>query len=148
MDMAKIALLKVDAQLTDSRLAGIDMHILLQLRVPGEAFDGAALRPGNTCQDSNDAGWAVLREYGYGDYIRHRIGHGMGVEGHEAPWLSPGDDTVLAPTMVFSNEPGIYRPGIDGYRIIDSMVVTATGGERLSRYLSEHGPDDRVIEMG
>ena len=108
----------------------------------------AALRPGNTCQDANDAGWAVLREYGYGDYIRHRIGHGMGVEGHEAPWLAPGDDTVLAPTMVFSNEPGIYRPGIDGYRIIDSMVVTETGGERLSRYLSEHGPDDRVIEMG
>ena len=96
---------------------------------------------------SNDAAWAVLREYGYGDFIRHRIGHGMGVEGHEAPWLSPGDDTVLAPTMVFSNEPGIYRPGIDGYRIIDSMVVTETGGERLSRYLSEHGPDDRVIEM-
>ena len=53
---------------------------------------------------------------------------------------------MLAPTMVFSNEPGIYRPGIDGYRIIDSMVVTEDGaGRRLSRYLSEHGPDDRVI---
>ena len=49
--------------------------------------------------------------------------------------------------MIFSNEPGIYRPGIDGYRIIDSMVVTAQGGERLSRYLSDHGPDDRVIDI-
>jgi Xaa-Pro dipeptidase len=105
----------------------------------------AALRPGNRCDAVNEAAWAVLREYGYGDYIRHRIGHGMGVEGHEAPWLSPGDDTELAPTMIFSNEPGIYRPGVDGYRIIDSMVVTVDGGERLSRYLSEHGPDDRVI---
>jgi Xaa-Pro aminopeptidase len=105
----------------------------------------AALRPGNTCRAVNDAAWAVLRDCGYGDYIRHRIGHGMGVEGHEAPWLSLGDDTPLAPTMVFSNEPGIYRPGIDGYRIIDSMVVTASGGERLSRYLAAHGPDDRVI---
>jgi Xaa-Pro aminopeptidase len=47
--------------------------------------------------------------------------------------------------MIFSNEPGIYRPGVDGYRIIDSMVVTEYGGERLSRYLSEHGPHDRVI---
>jgi Xaa-Pro aminopeptidase len=56
-----------------------------------------------------------------------------------------GDPTVLAPTMVFSNEPGIYRPGIDGYRIIDTMVVTSSGGRRLSRYLSEHGPEDRVI---
>jgi Xaa-Pro aminopeptidase len=105
----------------------------------------AALRPGNTCRTVNAAAWAVLEDFGYGDYIRHRIGHGMGVEGHEAPWLSPGDDTELAPTMVFSNEPGIYRPGVDGYRIIDSMVVTEHGGERLSRYLSEHGPHDRVI---
>ncbi len=105
----------------------------------------AALRPGNRCHTVNEAAWTVLRDYGYGDFIRHRIGHGMGVEGHEAPWLSLGDDTELAPTMIFSNEPGIYRPGVDGYRIIDSMVVTETGGERLSRYLSEHGPDDRVI---
>ena len=90
---------------------------------------------------------AVLREGGYGDYIRHRIGHGMGIEGHEAPWLSVGDETILQPMMVFSNEPGIYRPGIDGYRIIDSMVVTPTGGRRLSHYLSEHGPDDRVIAI-
>jgi Xaa-Pro aminopeptidase len=105
----------------------------------------AALRPGNRCLAVNEAAWDVLRERGYGPYIRHRIGHGMGVEGHEAPWLSLGDETELAPTMVFSNEPGIYRPGVDGYRIIDSMLVTEGGGERLSRYLSEHGPDDRVI---
>ncbi len=107
----------------------------------------AALRPGNSCAAVNEAAWAVLREAGYGDFIRHRIGHGMGVEGHEAPWLAPGDNTELAPSMVLSNEPGIYRPGIDGYRIIDSMVVTEQGGARLSRYLSEHGPDDRVIAI-
>lgn len=105
----------------------------------------AALKPGATCESVNDAGLAVLRERGYGDFIRHRIGHGMGVEGHEAPWLSVGDQTLLQPTWVFSNEPGIYRPGMDGYRIIDSMVVTESGGRRLSRYLSEHGPGDRVI---
>jgi Xaa-Pro dipeptidase len=106
-----------------------------------------ALRPGATCSSVNEAAWAVLRDYGYGDFIRHRIGHGMGVEGHEAPWLSVGDATLLEPAMIFSNEPGIYRPGIDGYRIIDSMLVTETGGERLSRYLSEHGPEDRVIAL-
>ena len=71
----------------------------------------------------------------------------MGVEGHEAPWLSPGDNTPARPGMVFSNEPGIYRPGIDGYRIIDSMVVTAQGAERLSCYLAAHGPDDRIISI-
>ena len=108
----------------------------------------ATLVAGNSCRAVNEAAWDVLREAGYGDFIRHRIGHGMGVEGHEAPWLSVGDDTILAPTMMLSNEPGIYRPGIDGYRIIDSMVVTEEGvGRRLSRYLSEHGPDDRVIEI-
>lgn len=104
-----------------------------------------ALRPGATCSSVNDAALAVLREAGFGAAIRHRIGHGMGIQGHEAPWLSDGDDSLLAPTMVFSNEPGIYRPGVDGYRIIDTMVVTAGGGRRLSRYLSAHGPDDRVI---
>jgi Xaa-Pro dipeptidase len=106
-----------------------------------------ALKPGATCSSVNDAALAVLREAGFGDYIRHRIGHGMGVQGHEAPWLSVGDETILEPSMVFSNEPGIYRPGVDGYRIIDSMVVTPQGGRYLSHYLSEHGPDDRVIPV-
>jgi Xaa-Pro aminopeptidase len=58
-----------------------------------------------------------------------------------------GDETILEPTMVFSNEPGIYRPGVDGYRIIDSMLVTPQGGRYLSHYLSQHGPDDRVIPV-
>ena len=107
----------------------------------------AALQPGATCESVDAAALAVLREAGYGDAIRHRIGHGIGIEGHEAPWLSTGDKTLLAPSMVFSNEPGIYRPGRDGYRIIDTMVVTPDGGQRLSRYLSEHGPDDRVIPV-
>ncbi len=105
----------------------------------------AALKPGNICSVVNDAAWAVLQNAGYGEFIRHRIGHGMGLEGHEPPWLSVGDETPLQPSMVLSNEPGIYRPGIDGYRIIDSMVVTEQGGRRLSRYLSTHGPHDRVI---
>ena len=104
-----------------------------------------ALRVGATCQSVDDAALAVLREAGYGDFIRHRIGHGVGVQGHESPWLSTGDLTILEPNMVFSNEPGIYRPGVDGYRLIDTMVVTPEGGRRLSRFLTEHGPDDRVI---
>jgi Xaa-Pro aminopeptidase len=105
----------------------------------------AALVAGAPCSAANEAGWAVLRAAGYGAFIRHRIGHGMGLEGHEAPWLSVGDATVVEPGMVFSNEPGIYRPGIDGYRIIDTMVVTERGAERLSRYLVNHDPDNRVI---
>jgi Xaa-Pro aminopeptidase len=122
-----------------------DQHRCLEATWACDEAALEALQPGSRCYAVNDAAWTVLREYGYGDYIRHRIGHGMGVEAHEAPWLSLGDDTELAASMVFSNEPGIYRPGVDGYRIIDTMVVTDGGSERLSRYLSQHGPDDRVI---
>ncbi|NLE77453.1 MAG: aminopeptidase P family protein [Chloroflexi bacterium] len=104
-----------------------------------------ALRPGVPCEAVDEAALAVLRDAGLGDAIRHRIGHGIGVQAHEAPWLSTGDKTLAQPGMVFSNEPGIYRPGVDGYRTISTMIVTPKGSRRLSRYLSQHGPDDRVI---
>jgi Xaa-Pro aminopeptidase len=78
-----------------------------------QANDAAmdALRPGVRCDAVNEAALGAIREAGFGDAIRHRIGHGMGLDGHEAPWLAPGDRTLAAPGMVFSNEPGIYRPG-------------------------------------
>ena len=65
--------------------------------------------------------------------MRHRIGHGMGFEGHEAPWLSPGDKTILK-KYDFSNEPGIYRPNIDGYRTISSMIVDVNNGKQISTF--------------
>ena len=52
-----------------------------------------------------------------------------GVEGHEAPWLAPGDRTPVAPGMVFSCEPGVYRPEVDGWRTIDTLVVRTDGVE-------------------
>jgi Xaa-Pro aminopeptidase len=69
----------------------------------------------------------------------------MGVQGHEAPWLAPGDTTPVAYGMVFSNEPGIYRPGIDGYRTINTMIVTEGGVEIPSRFQAEHPLQARVI---
>jgi Xaa-Pro dipeptidase len=107
----------------------------------------AALRPGATCASANEAALAELRQAGLGDAIRHRIGHGMGLQGHEAPWLAPGDNTILVPNMVFSNEPGIYRPGIDGYRTINSMIVTEGAAEVPSRFLSEHPPEKRILAL-
>lgn len=107
----------------------------------------AAMRPGASCFEVNIAALDALRAAGLGEFIRHRIGHGMGLQGHEGPWLAPGDDTLLTPGMVFSSEPGIYQPGRAGYRTINSMLVTADGGQRLSHYLDEHGPDDRVIAI-
>ena len=107
----------------------------------------ASLRPGAVCSQVNGAALAVLENAGLGDNIRHRVGHGMGVQGHEGPWLAPGDDTRLQPGMVFSNEPGIYRPGIDGYRTINSMIVTPGEAYVVSRFLAAHPPEERVIEL-
>jgi Xaa-Pro aminopeptidase len=106
-----------------------------------------ALRPGATCASVNAAALDVLREAGLGDAIRHRIGHGMGLQGHESPWLAPGDETILVPGMVFSNEPGIYRPGIDGYRLIDSMIVTEGAAHVPSRFLAENPAERRVLAI-
>ncbi len=106
-----------------------------------------ALRSGATCASVNEAALGALRDYGYGDFIRHRIGHGMGIYAHESPWLAPGDATILQPNMVFSNEPGIYRPGIDGYRTINTMIVTDGAARVPSKFLAEHPAEKRILEI-
>ena len=105
-----------------------------------------ALEEGRSCAEVNDAALDVLRDAGLGDTIRHRIGHGMGIEGHEAPWLAPGDETPTTPGMVFSCEPGVYRPGLDGWRTIDTLIVGSEGVEVASRFLSRHPPETRVLD--
>ncbi|MEL6208449.1 MAG: M24 family metallopeptidase, partial [Pseudomonadota bacterium] len=95
----------------------------------------------------NVAALAELRSAGLGDTIRHRIGHGMGLDGHEAPWLAPGDATPVAPGMVFSNEPGVYRPGRDGYRTINTMIVTETGVTIPTRIQADTPIDARVVAI-
>jgi Xaa-Pro aminopeptidase len=107
----------------------------------------AACAEGRTCVEANDAAMGALRAAGLGDAIRHRIGHGMGLDGHEAPWLAPGDPTTVRPGMVFSNEPGVYRPGMDGYRTINTMIVTGTGVDVPSRFQSDTPVDARVIAI-
>jgi Xaa-Pro dipeptidase len=104
-----------------------------------------ALQRGLTCAQVNDAATAPIRGAGLGDAIRHRIGHGMGVEGHESPWLAPGDHTPTTPGMVFSCEPGVYRPGLDGWRTIDTLVVGPDRVELASRFQTHHPLDTRTL---
>ena len=104
-----------------------------------------ALARGAACAEVNSAALAPLRAAGLGDAIRHRIGHGMGVEGHEPPWLAPGDATLAAPGMVFSCEPGVYRPSVDGWRTIETFIVGAGAVEVASRFQSAHAIDTRVL---
>ena len=82
----------------------------------------------------DDAARAAIVKAGYpGDYkvFTHRLGHGIGLDGHEHPYLVRGSKTVLAPGMTFSNEPGIYLKGDFGLRLEDDMVITADGPAQL-----------------
>ena len=96
------------------------------------ALDSA--RAGKFSGSVDDAARGVITTAGYGpDYkfFTHRLGHGIGLDGHEHPYLVRGSKTVLAPGMTFSNEPGIYTPGEFGLRCEDDMVVTADGPAQL-----------------
>ena len=95
----------------------------------------AAAKPGGQCQSVDAAARKVIEDAGYGPgykYFTHRLGHGMGMDGHEWPYLVKGNTQVLEPGMVFSDEPGIYIPGEFGVRLEDDMVITANGAELMT----------------
>jgi Xaa-Pro aminopeptidase len=85
----------------------------------------------------NQVGAAVLklaREAGLEKHVYHRPAHGEGSEGHQAPYLSLGDTTVMEENMTFSNEPGLYNPeGGFGYNHSNLVRVTASGGEQINQ---------------
>jgi Xaa-Pro dipeptidase len=94
----------------------------------------AAARAGNLSGSVDDAARGVITSAGFGpDYkfFTHRLGHGIGLDGHEHPYLVRGSTTVLEPGMTFSNEPGIYIPGEFGMRCEDDMVITDDGPAQL-----------------
>jgi len=93
----------------------------------------ARVRPGVPAQEIDRAARAVITKGGYGQYFTHRLGHGMGMDGHEPTWMVEGNTKPLAPGYVFSVEPGIYMPGLWGVRIEDDFMCTGSGGELLSR---------------
>lgn len=90
------------------------------------------LRPGCTCREADAAARDVVAAAGYGEFFGHGLGHGVGLEVHEAPRLAPARETVLAPGMVVTIEPGIYEPGVAGVRIEEMVLITPDGHEVLS----------------
>jgi len=89
--------------------------------------------PGAVASQIDTAVRKVITDRGYGDRILHRTGHGLGITGHEAPYLAEGYDRELVPGMLISIEPGIYIPGLGGFRHSDTVLVTEEGCVSLTR---------------
>jgi Xaa-Pro aminopeptidase len=100
------------------------------LRANQAAFE--AVKPGVPCEEIDKVARDVITEAGYGPNFIHRVGHGLGLDVHEEPYMVSGNTLPLAPGMVFSDEPGIYLEGKFGVRIEDTVAVTESGAVRLN----------------
>jgi Xaa-Pro aminopeptidase len=111
----------------DSRL--VELHALV---LEAQAHAEANVRPGMTGREADALSRDVIARAGYGDAFKHSLGHGIGLEVHEPPWLSQvRGDEPLRPGMVFSVEPGVYLPGWGGVRIEDLVVLEESGARVL-----------------
>lgn len=95
------------------------------------------IRPGASCAEMDCRTKEFLQKEGYGDKLLHRTGHGFGLGNHEGPWVAEGSQETLKENMLISVEPGIYLPRIGGVRHSDTVLVTKSGYESLTRYPTE-----------
>lgn len=97
-----------------------------------QAYAAKALQPGRKASDVEADIRGYIQSKGCLDLVRHRTGHGIGLDIHEPPWIDEGDHTVLEPGMVVSCEPGLYVPGLGGFRHSDTVLVTKDGPANLT----------------
>jgi len=94
----------------------------------------AAAAAGTPAADVNAACRRPIEEAGLGEHFRHRMGHGIGMDVHERPFISTEDETPLEPGMTFTDEPSIIIPGRFSVRIEDIVVCEEGGGRKLGAY--------------
>lgn len=102
----------------------------------GQQTAASIAKPGVECQELDRTARRIIEKAGYGKFFTHRLGHGMGMDGHEHPYLVEGNSYKLKPGNVVTIEPGIYMLGDFGVRIEDDFVVTETGIEQISPKVS------------
>jgi Xaa-Pro dipeptidase len=116
---------------------GAEYRRVHALVMAAQAAGIAALQAGNTCAQADAAAREVIADAGYGEAFRHRLGHGIGMDVHEPPFLTSSDTTALRPGMCFTVEPSIFMPHQLGCRVEDVVVVRAGGGEPLTSGFQE-----------
>lgn len=112
--------------------ASADVVEVYEIVRGAQAAGVAAAIVGASCESVDAASRRIITDAGYGEYFFTRTGHGIGLEGHEHPYLVRGNTRVLEPGMAFSVEPGIYLPGKFGVRIEDIVVATESGPRRMN----------------
>ncbi len=104
-----------------------EMNLIAQIVLQANEAAREKAGPGIPAQDVDRAARQVIEDAGFGEFFIHRTGHGLGMEGHEHPYIREGNLLPLAPGMTFTIEPGIYLPNKGGVRIEDDVVVTNDG---------------------
>ncbi|TFG25924.1 MAG: aminopeptidase P family protein [Promethearchaeota archaeon] len=103
------------------------------------------LKPGTIMSEIDKKVKKFITDQGYGKNILHRTGHGLGITGHEAPYIAEGYDHKLEPNMLVSVEPGIYIPGVGGFRHSDTVLITEDGYLKLTKAPEEL--DEVIIQI-
>jgi Xaa-Pro aminopeptidase len=107
-------------------------HFEVMMKAQEAAFK--AIRPGVKCSDVDRAALGEFKKASLMQLVRHHTGHGLGLDGHEPPWLDIGNQEPLRTGMIVSCEPGIYEVGFGGFRHSDTVLVTENGAEIVTYY--------------
>jgi Xaa-Pro aminopeptidase len=116
---------------------GEELRAAYELTLRAQEQSLAAVRPGMPGREVDAVARDIIAEAGHAEHFGHGLGHGVGMQIHEAPRLSRTSEDVLKPGMVVTVEPGVYLPGVGGVRIEDLVVVTEDGHDVLTGYTKQ-----------